>query len=346
MVELNKRGLFNEDGERDWGKRRIIGGSTTNLIELNNVKFDWAMKTYRTMMNNFWIPEEIPMAEDVKQYKLLSPIQRAAYDKIIAFLIFLDSLQTANLPNINDYITAPEVNLCLTVHTFQEAVHSQSYSYILDSVCDPTQRDEIYNLWREDENLKSRNRFITDLYEQFVADPTPTNLVKTVMANFILEGIYFYSGFAFFYSLGRMGLMLNTVSEIKYINRDELTHLGLFNNIFREIRRENPELFTAELIEELRAMMKTAVETEIKWGQYVLDNQIDGLTNPIIDKYIKWISNDRMSMIGLEPIYPEVYEDPAKWINQFSKLNDTKTDFFEKKVLNYSKSANLNWDEL
>lgn len=346
MTEMKKRGLFNETGDRDWGKRRIIGGNTTNMIELNNVKYPWATQTYRTMMNNFWIPEEIPMAEDTKTYKLLSPTHRQAYNKIICFLIFLDSLQTANLPNINDYITAPEVNLCLTVHTFQEAVHSQSYSYILDSVCDPSTRDEIYNLWRDDEILKSRNRFITDLYEEFIADPTPVNLVKTVMANFILEGIYFYSGFAFFYSLGRMGLMMDTVSEIKYIQRDELTHLGLFNNIFREIRKENPDIFTPELIQELREMMRSAVENEIKWGQYVLDNQFDGLTNPIIDKYIKWISNERMSMLGLEILYPEVETDPAKWIAQFSKLNSTKTDFFEKKVLNYSKSANLNWDDI
>src|SRR3954471_8538024 len=102
------------------------------------------------------------MAEDIKQYKLLSPFQRAAYDKIIAFLIFLDSLQTANLPNINEYITAPEVNLCLTVQTFQEAVHSQSYSYILDSVCPAEVRDRIYNEWRDDKHLLRRNRFITD----------------------------------------------------------------------------------------------------------------------------------------------------------------------------------------
>ena len=113
----------------------MIGGNTTNLIELNNVKYEWATKMYRTMMNNFWIPEEIPLAQDAKDYKTCRSSERNSYDQIISFLIFLDSLQTANLPNVNEYVTAPEVNLCLTVQTFQEAVHSQSYSYILDSVC-------------------------------------------------------------------------------------------------------------------------------------------------------------------------------------------------------------------
>ncbi|WP_308635655.1 ribonucleotide-diphosphate reductase subunit beta [Paenibacillus silvisoli] len=345
-MELQKKKLFNEEGDRDWGQRRMIGGNTTNLIELNNVKYDWATKMYRTMMNNFWIPEEIPLAQDAKDYKNLSLSERNSYDKIISFLIFLDSLQTANLPNVNEYITAPEVNLCLTVHTFQEAVHSQSYSYILDSVVSPEVRDQIYNLWREDKNLLKRNRFITDLYENFIANPSSQNLIKTIMANYILEGIYFYSGFSFFYALGRQGKMLGTVSEIKYIQRDELTHLALFQGIFREVRKENPELFTPVLIEELRQMMKTAVEHEIEWGQYITNNQIPGLTDEIIEQYIKFLSNERLRKLNLDILYPEIAEHPMKWVESFSNMNGMKTDFFEQKVTNYSKSSNLNWGDL
>ncbi|HEY0827058.1 MAG TPA: ribonucleotide-diphosphate reductase subunit beta, partial [Bacilli bacterium] len=307
-MDLQKKKLFNEDGDRDWGKRRIIGGNTTNLIELNNVKYEWATKMYRNMMNNFWIPEEIPLAQDARDYKNLSDAERKSYDKILSFLIFLDSLQTANLPNINEYITAPEVNLCLTVQTFQEAVHSQSYSYILDSVCSAEGRDQIYNQWRDDKHLLARNRFITDLYEKFIADSSVVNLLRTIMANYILEGIYFYSGFSFFYALGRQGKMLGTVSEIKYIQRDELTHLALFQGIFREIRKENPELFTPELIEDLRQMMKTAVENEIQWGQYITKNEIPGLNEDIIDQYIKFLSNERLKNLGLEILYPEVID--------------------------------------
>lgn len=345
-MELQKKKLFNEHGDRDWGKRRMIGGNTTNLIELNNVKYDWATRMYRTMMNNFWIPEEIPLAQDAKDYRLLSHSERQSYDKILSFLIFLDSLQTANLPNINEYITAPEVNLCLTVQTFQEAVHSQSYSYILDSVCSAEVRDRIYNEWRDDKHLLKRNRFITDLYEQFIDKPSGQNLMRTIMANYILEGLYFYSGFSFFYALGRQGKMLGTVSEIKYIQRDELTHLALFQGIFREIRRENPDLVTPELIEELRQMMKTAVEHEIEWGQYITNNQIAGLSTEIIDQYIKYLSNDRLRRLGLDILYPEVVEHPMKWVESFSNMNTMKTDFFEQKVTNYSKSSNLDWDDL
>lgn len=345
-MELTKKKLFNENGDRDWGKRKIIGGNTTNLIELNNVKYDWAYKLYRGMMNNFWIPEEIPLAQDAKDFPNLTDAERESYEKILSFLIFLDSLLTANLPNINEYVTAPEVNMVLTVHTFQEAVHSQSYGYILESVCSPETRDRIYNVWRDDEHLLRRNRFITDQFERFIDKPNDRNLLRAVMANYILEGLYFYSGFSFFFSLARRGKMTGTATEIKYIQRDEFTHLALFQNIFHELRRENPSLFTDEMIEELREMMRTGVQHEIEWGQYIIGDRIAGLNYETIDRYIKYLSNQRLKRLNLEVLYPDVVDHPMPWVEGFSDLNRTKTDFFEQKVTNYSKSSNLNWDEL
>jgi ribonucleoside-diphosphate reductase beta chain len=75
-------------------------------------------------------------------------------------LIFLDSIQTVNLPNFNEYITAPEVNLIMSIQAYQEAIHSQSYATILESVVDSKVRDEIYYFWRDDEILLERNKFI------------------------------------------------------------------------------------------------------------------------------------------------------------------------------------------
>jgi ribonucleoside-diphosphate reductase beta chain len=78
----------------------------------------------------------------------------------LSFLIFLDSIQTVNLPNFNEYITAPEVNLIMSIQAYQEAIHSQSYATILESVVESKVRDEIYYFWRDDEILLERNKFI------------------------------------------------------------------------------------------------------------------------------------------------------------------------------------------
>ena len=128
------------------------------------------------------------------------------------------------------------MNLCLTIQAFQEAVHSQSYSYMLDSICSPQERTDILYQWKDDERLLNRNKFIGDLYNDFQTHRDGRHLMKTMMANYILEGIYFYSGFMFFYNLGRMGKMPGSVQEIRYINRDENTHLWLFRSMMGNLR--------------------------------------------------------------------------------------------------------------
>lgn len=343
-MQLERKKIFNENGQR--GTQRLINGNTTNLREWNRIKYDWAHKLYRTMLNNFWIAEEVPLGADSIQFNELSPAERRAFDKVISFLNFLDSIQGENLPNINEYVTAPEVASLLNIQAFQEEIHAQSYSYILDTVCDPRTRDGIYDEWRNDEHLKQRNRFIADLYQQFVDAKNDKNFVRTCMANFLLESLYFYSGFSFFYSLARQGKMTGTASVIRYIQRDELTHVVLFQNMIKELRKENPDLFTPEFIEELRQMTRTAVEHEIAWGQYIMNNEIAGLTDDIIDRYIKFLANERLGRLGFEILYPEITTHPMRWVESFSNLNNQKTDFFEQKVLNYSKSASLDWSKL
>ena len=197
MSILSVKPLFNPQGDTDKNSRRMIGGNTTNLNDFNNMKYTWASSWYRQAMNNFWIPEEINLSADLKDYKNLTAAERTAYDKILSFLVFLDSIQTANLPCIAQYITANEVNLCLTIQGFQEAVHSQSYSYMLDSICSPVERDRILYQWKEDEHLLRRNTFIGNLYNEFQEKKDDVTLLRVIMANYILEGIYFTAGSCF-----------------------------------------------------------------------------------------------------------------------------------------------------
>ncbi len=341
---MKKKMIFNENGIR--GTERLIYGNTTNLREWNRIKYNWANTLYRTMLNNFWIPEEIALNEDIKQFPLLTDGERNAFDKIISFLNFLDSIQSENLPNLSRYITAPEVSSLLNIQAFQEEIHAQSYSYILDTVTNPVTRDKIYDEWREDKNLLKRNQYIADTYQRFNEEPTEENFIYAVVANYILEGIYFYSGFSFFYTLARQGKMTATSTIFKYINRDEVTHLVLFQNIIKELQKENQELFTEELLESIREMIRIGVEHEIAWGQYVTNNEILGMNDELIEKYIKFIGNQRLKAIGLVPLYPEVEENPLSWIEGFSNLNNTKTDFFEAKVTSYTKAAAFDFDDL
>ncbi|WP_071147682.1 ribonucleotide-diphosphate reductase subunit beta [Bacteroides ihuae] len=346
MTTLNKKALFNEHGDTDVALRRLINGNTTNLNDFNNMKYVWVSNWYRQAMNNFWIPEEINMSQDMKDYRNLSPSERVAYNKILSFLIFLDSIQTANLPNIAEYITANEVNLCLTIQAFQEAVHSQSYSYMLDTICSPEERAAILYQWKDDEYLLKRNKFIGDIYNEFQLNKESGQLLKTLVANYVLEGIYFYAGFMFFYNLGRNGKMPGSVQEIRYINRDENTHLWLFRSVILELKKEEPQLFTPEAVESFREMIKEGALQEIAWGDYVIGDDIEGLTKEMVSDYIKYLANLRSENLGFGVLFEGYENEPPSmsWVSQYSNANLIKTDFFEAKPSAYAKSTSIEDD--
>lgn len=342
-TKLPHKPLFNPGGDTEVRLRRMIGGNTTNLNDFNNMKYPWVSDWYRQAMNNFWIPEEINLSQDVKDYPHLDKYERTAYDKILSFLVFLDSIQTANLPCVGEYITANEINLCLNIQTFQECIHSQSYSYMLDTICSPDERNDILYQWKTDEHLLKRNEFIGNIYNEFQTKKDAHTLLKVMMGNYILEGIYFYSGFMFFYNLARNGKMPGSAQEIRYINRDENTHLWLFRNIIRELQKEEPKLFTAELVDELREMIKEGVRQEIAWGHYVIGDEISGLTRQMITDYIEYLGNLRFTSLGYEPIFEGKTGEPGdmKWVSAYSNANMVKTDFFEAKSTAYAKSTAL-----
>ena len=343
MEMLAKKPLFNPDGDTDVRLRRMIGGNTTNLNDFNNMRYSWVSGWYRQAMNNFWIPEEISLAQDVKDYPRLDAAERTAYDKILSFLVFLDSIQTANLPNLGEYITANEVNLCLNIQTFQECVHSQSYSYMLDTICSPTQRDNILYQWKTDEHLLRRNTFIGECYNAFQREKSPEALLRALMANYILEGVYFYSGFMFFYNLSRNGKMPGSAQEIRYINRDENTHLWLFRNIILELQKEQPELFGTENVRMMRELLEEGVRQETAWGHYVIGDAIPGLTRQMVTDYIRYLGNLRWTSLGFGTRYEGYEAEPANmaWVSQYSNANLVKTDFFEAKSTAYAKSTAL-----
>lgn len=108
---------------------------------------------------------------------------------------------------------------------------------------------------------------------------------------------------------------------IAYIRRDELTHVTIFSNIIREIRREFPDVYDESLI---REMMSTAVDQEIAWSQYILGNRIPGINGETTESYTRWLANQRLSMLGLDPLYPDAIVNPYKHLDRLQDPNADK----------------------
>jgi len=345
MNELTPNQIFNPSGNDDTNERTIIKWNTTGLFNLNNTKYNWAKWMYTVMIGNFWVPEKVSgLGDDATNYENdLTPEEKVAYDGILSFLIFLDSIQTVNLPNIADYITAPEIQLLLSIQAYQEAIHSQSYATILESVVDSQKRENIYYFWRDDELLLERNKYIGNIYQKFIDEQSDENFFEVLIWNYLLEGLYFYNGFAFFDTLADHQKMKATDRMINYIRRDELTHVTLFANIFNEIKIEFPDMFDEQKIYD---MMKVAVEQEIKWSNHILWDKIIWINGKNTEQYTKYLANERLKLIGLKPLYPEVTENPYKHLERLQDDNMEKWNFFESTVTNYTQSSSMkgDWD--
>lgn len=341
---ITKKQLFNPDGNDSIEARRVIKGNTTNLFNLNETRYTWAKNFYRVMLANHWIPEKVDMSSDIQEFKELSETEKEVFRNIISFLTFLDSIQTNNLPNIADYITAPEIRSLIGIQEFQEIIHSQSYAYILESVIPKSERDAVYEKWKTNPDLMKRNKYIADIYQSFINSPDDNNLSDVLIANFILESIYFYNGFTFFYNLAAQNKMLGTADQIRYIHRDEATHVNLFAMIIQEVSAENPGFFNEERV---HGLFCSGVEQEIQWSRSIFNNKIIGLEDENIEEYTKYLADNSLKMIGLSPMY-NINENPYRHLGRISDVsgNDIKSNFFEATVTNYSQSSAITgWDD-
>ncbi|MDQ1339058.1 MAG: ribonucleoside-diphosphate reductase beta chain [Campylobacterota bacterium] len=333
---MSKKNIYNPKSSETVNQRRIISGNPTGLIELTKVKYQWAINLWDMMLANTWFPKEVDMTQDAKDYKLLSSAEKRMYDLVLSQLIFMDSIQTNNIQdNINPFITAPEINVLLARQAFEEALHSSSYAVMVESISENT--DEIYNMWRQDATLARKNEYIAQVYMDLEKNPTDENKLLAMFANQALEGIYFYAGFAAMYTLARSGKMLGSAQMIRFIQRDEVTHLLVFQNMINSLKKEQPELFTKSVKDRVYEMFKEAAKLESEWGKHITKSQILGLNDEIIEQYIQYLADDRLSRVGMDKIYN--VSNPISWVDGFSSLNEHKSNFFEATVTNYSKGS-------
>jgi ribonucleoside-diphosphate reductase beta chain len=345
MNELKKRSLIDIDApNRSTG---ILNGRSSNILNWDDVRFPWAYPKYKRMLANFWTPFEINMSKDIKQFPALSEPEKDTFLKIIGLLALLDSIQTDYAGRVADYLTDSSLNALMIILAQQEVIHNHSYSYVLSSIVPKAKQEEVFDYWRTEPILRGRNDFITNGYKGFAENPTAENLLYSIVYDVILEGLFFYSGFAFFYNLARNQKMVGTSTMINYINRDEQLHVGLFEKIFKEILKEHPEYDTPDLKEFGTATFRKAAELEIDWARHIIGNEIDGLLIPELEAYIKFMANKRAEQLGFQAPFEGYRTNPLRWIIAYQEVDLGKTDFFEQKSRQYTKTSDANgFDEL
>ena len=195
--------------------------------------------------------------------------------------------------------------------------------------------------------MANRCEFIAGLYQKYLDYPTEENYFIALLADYLLEGMYFYNGFIYFYNLASRMLMPGSADIFKMINRDELSHVRLYQKLIPEAMRLFPHS-----IEQVYEMFERAVEHECRWTNHIVGDNVLGITPSSTEQYTKYLANTRLRAIGLDPLYTgEQYtKSPYKHLERFSdtkKDGHTKANFFEAGVTSYVMSSGIGgWDEI
>lgn len=331
-------------------EKRLINCNQVDVNQLMPLKYKWAWEHYLNGCANHWMPTEVPMAKDIELWKSngLSADERRLIMRNLGFFSTAESLVGNNITlAIFKHVTNPEVRQYLLRQAFEEAIHTHTFHYIVESLS--LDQGEIFNMYNEVNTIRGKDDFEMKLTEDILRSDFSTEttegaqkFLKNLIGYYIImEGIFFYSGFVMILSLHRQNKMTGIGEQFQYILRDETIHLNFGIDLINGIKEENPHLWTEQFQDHIVDLIKKAVELEFQYAEDCLPKGILGLTAPMFRDYVQYIADRRLERIGLKPIYRS--KNPFPWMSETIDLGKEK-NFFETRVTEYQSAASLVWN--
>mgnify|MGYP000883532332 FL=1 len=334
----------------DINKRRVINGGDADVMQLYPMRHTFAWEAYNVGNANHWLPTEISMQKDIEQWKardVLSEDERKALKTVLGFFTTADSIAANNVVlAFYRHITSPECRMYLLRQGYEEAIHTHSYQYIVESL--GLDESEIFNMYREVDAIYNKDSFVLS-FNEGIFDPNFRTgtfatdqkfLENMAVFSLILEGIFFYSSFAVMFGFQRQNKMPGSAEQIQYIMRDESQHLNFGINMINAIKEEQPELWTPEFKQHLVDLIRKAVTLEYTFAQEVFPRGIFGMNAEGFKQYIEHVADRRLERVGLPVQYG--VENPFPWMSEAVDLSKEK-NFFETRVTEYQVGGALEW---
>jgi ribonucleoside-diphosphate reductase beta chain len=330
-------------------EKRLINCKQVDVNQLMPLKYKWPWEHYLNGCANHWMPTEVPMAKDIELWKAntLSDDEKRVIMRNLGFFSTAESLVGNNIVlAIFKHVTNPEVRQYLLRQAFEEAIHTHTFLYIVESL--NLDQGEIFNMYNEINTIHDKDQFEMELtadilkpdFTTFTHEGAQKFLENLIGYYLIMEGIFFYSGFVMILSFHRQNKMTGIGEQFQYILRDETVHLNFGIDLINGIKEENPELWSPAFQAKITEKIKEAVELEIKYAEDCLPRGILGLTAPMFREYVQYIADRRLERIGLKALYRS--KNPFPWMSETIDLGKEK-NFFETRVTEYQSSAALTW---
>lgn len=310
-------------------------------LTLRPMAYPRFFEMYRAAIKNTWTVEEVDFSADLGDLRhKMSAAEQHFIKRLVAFFATGDSIVGNNLVlSLYRHLNAPEARLYLSRQLFEEALHVQFYLTLLDTyIPDPDERHRAFAAVENIPSIKKKADFCLRWLDAMASVPALETFEqrKQFLLNLIcfaacVEGLFFFGAFAYVYFLRSRGLLHGLAAGTNWVFRDESAHMAFAFEVVNTVRREEPELFDAELERAVALMLDEALDCELQFAKDLLGHGVAGLSVRDVQGYLEYCADQRLSTLGLPKRYG------AKNPLPFMELQDVQevTNFFERRVSAY-----------
>ena len=315
-----------------------------SLLDENPVykpfRYPWAYEAWLQQQRIHWLPEEVPLAEDVKDWNnSITDAERNLLTQIFRFFTQADiEVNNCYMKHYTQVFKPTEVQMMLAAFSNIETVHISAYSHLLDTIGMP---ETEYSAFLQYKEMKDKY----DYMQGFNVDSKHDIALTLAVFGAFTEGLQLFASFAMLLNFPRFNKMKGMGQIVSWSVRDESLHCESIIKLFRTFVSENPEIWTQELQRELYKACETIIEHEGAFVDLAFEmGPVEGLAKEDVKSYLKYIADRRLTQLGLQPIY-RIAENPLPWLD--TMLNAVEhTNFFENRSTEYSKASTTGtWDD-
>ncbi len=303
-------------------------------------RYPWAYEAWHKQQQIHWLPEEVPLADDIKDWKQkLTASERNLLTQIFRFFTQADvEVNNCYMKKYAQVFQPTEIQMMLSAFSNMETIHIAAYSHLLDTIGMPEVEYSAFLRYKE---MKDKY----DYMQNFTVD-SPVEIARTLAVfGAFTEGLQLFASFAMLMNFPRFNKMKGMGQIVTWSARDETLHTHSIIRLFRAFVEENKHVWTDSFQRELYLACDTIIDHEDAFIDLSFElGGVEGLTADQVKAYIRYIADRRLTQLGMQPIY-RVAKNPLPWMDEM--LNGAEhANFFEARATEYSKAATKGtWEE-